>query len=86
MGKEGAMLYNREINQIRHYDAAKTTGVTNTSGAGDALFAAFIHYYSKYKNAEKALSYAQNFAAAKIRKSVSSEGFLTEVELERYMG
>ncbi|MEG1710717.1 MAG: carbohydrate kinase family protein [Clostridia bacterium] len=85
MGREGAMMYNREINRIKHYEAPKIDAIRNTSGAGDALFACFIHYYAKQQDAEKALAYAQTFAAYKINAISSSDGFLTEDELEKYM-
>lgn len=86
MGKDGAMMYNREINQIRYYPVTKNVSAAiNAVGAGDALFASFVHFYAKFKNAEKALAYAQTFAAAKVRETVSSEGFLTEEDLERFI-
>ncbi|MDD4291642.1 MAG: carbohydrate kinase family protein [Clostridia bacterium] len=81
MGKEGALLYDRSINRIRHYPAKRAEDIPYTSGAGDALFASFVHFYAKTKNAEKSLHYAQVFAFNKIHSKLSSSGFLTEEEL-----
>lgn len=47
LGSKGAMLYDREKDEIYHLAAAKTGHVVNTVGAGDALFSAFVHYYGQ---------------------------------------
>ena len=59
--------------------------VVNTVGAGDALFSAFIHYYAKGLDPVACLRRAQIFAAAKIRVSGASRGFVTEAEIEEML-
>lgn len=85
MGKEGAMLYRRDSDTIRHYSVPVSRSFANTSGAGDALFSCFIHYYAKEKNPEKAIEYAQMFASAKLDSMSVDNGFPSEVELEKYI-
>ena len=60
--------------------------VVNTVGAGDALFSAFIHYTAKGFAPLDALRRAQIFAAAKIRESGASRGFVTEDAIEAFIG
>ena len=55
----------------------------NTVGAGDALFSGFLHSYGQGHPPLEALRRAQLFAAAKIRTSGASKGFLTARELDR---
>ena len=59
--------------------------VINTIGAGDALFSAFLHYYAKGMNPAECLKRAQVFAAAKIRVSGASRGFVAEQEVEEML-
>ncbi len=86
MGKEGAMMYTRDNDTIRHYPVPTDESFANTSGAGDALFACFVHYYAKDKNPERALDYAQVFATSKLHSPTPDGGFLSEEELENYIG
>ena len=60
---KGAMLYDREKDEIYHLAAAKTGHVVNTVGAGDALFSAFVHFFGQGMDAIPALERAQIFAA-----------------------
>lgn len=83
MGADGALLYERKTDCMLHMPAYSLGGVVNTVGAGDALFAAFIHYYNKLGgNAVEALKRAQIFAALKIRCDGGSVGFSTEAQVE----
>ena len=82
MGDEGAILYERKTDKIAYRKAAGLGGVLNTVGAGDALFAAFLHYYGKY-GAVDALDRAQVFAALKIQHDGGSIGFSSEEQVER---
>ena len=81
MGSSGAMMYVRESDSIHLVNAVKTRAVINTVGAGDALFSAFVHFYTKGENAVKALKLATVFASYKIGESGAAKGFLTESEL-----
>lgn len=81
MGDEGAIMYERKTDKITYRKAAGLGGVVNTVGAGDALFAAFIHYYGKC-GAVEALDRAQVFAALKIQHDGGSIGFSSEERVE----
>ena len=81
-GSEGAMLFHREEQRIYSLPAAHVGQVVNTVGAGDALFSAFLHYYSKKFHPAEALLRAQLFAAAKIRCSGGAAGFVDEETVE----
>ncbi len=82
MGSKGAMLYDREFDSIYRFGAARCENVVNTVGAGDALFASFVHYYSKGMNCIDALKRAETFAALKIQHNGASTGFGTERDVE----
>lgn len=81
LGREGVVMYERETDSIVRLPAVKIGGVVNTVGAGDALFASFIHYYGKC-SAVEALKRAEVFAALKIRHDGGARGFSTEEQVE----
>ena len=81
-GGKGAAMYLRADDRIHEMPAAHVGQVVNTVGAGDALFSAFVHYYARGYEPLEALRRAQIFAAAKIRVSGASCGFVTEAEIE----
>lgn len=56
--------------------------IVNTIGAGDALFAAFLHTYRRTRDPHLALRHAQHFAAWKIGSTGAAEGFVGADELE----
>ena len=80
-GAKGASLYVRNGDRVTDQPACRIGGTVNTVGAGDALFAAFMHFLVKGLDAEQALSKAQLFAAMKIRHSGAANGFPTEEEM-----
>ena len=84
-GSKGALMYLREDNWFCDLPAARVGDVVNTVGAGDALFASFLHYYAKGLHPVECLKRAQVFAAAKIRVSGASNGFVTEAEVEEML-
>lgn len=84
-GSKGALMYLREDNWFHEMPAAYVGDVVNTIGAGDALFSAFLHYYAKGHDLVDCLKRAQVFAAAKIRVSGASRGFVTEQEIEEML-
>lgn len=84
-GSKGALMYLREDDWFHELPAAHAGDVVNTVGAGDALFGAFIHYYAKGLHPVDCLKRAQIFAAAKIRVSGASKGFVTEREVEEML-
>lgn len=81
MGKKGALLYLRESDCFKFFSAVYTRPVVNTVGAGDSLFASFLHFYAKTKDAEYSLRLATIFASYKIGDTSACRGFLTEEKL-----
>lgn len=80
-GGKGAAMYVRDRGQIYTLPAVNAGPVVNTVGAGDALFSSFLHFYGKGMDPLECLDRAQWFAAAKIRVSGASRGFVTEQAL-----
>ena len=84
-GSKGALMYLRDEERFVEMPAAHVGEVVNTVGAGDALFSAFLHFYAKGLHPVDCLGRAQVFAAAKIRVSGASRGFVTEAEVEEML-
>ena len=84
-GSKGALMYLRSDNWFHELPAAHVGEVVNTVGAGDALFSSFLHFYAKGLHPVDCLKRAQIFAAAKIRFSGASKGFVTEAEVEEML-
>lgn len=82
MGGKGAMLLDGKSGRLLHLSACRNVRVVNTVGAGDALFAAFLHFTAKGLSPVDALMRAQVFAAIKIGTDGASKGFCTEDEVE----
>ena len=59
-----------------------TRDVVSTAGAGDALFAAFIHFYNRTRDPYEALQKAIIFASFKRGAVGGAEGFITEAQLD----
>jgi ribokinase len=83
LGEAGALLAVREDGFLGRYPAVKTRRVVNTIGAGDALFSAFIHTYSRTKNPYESLKRAIVFASYKIGAAGAADGFIDHAQLER---
>lgn len=81
MGKKGALLYLRENDRFEAFPAVYTRPVVNTVGAGDSLFACFLHFFAKTKDAQYSLKLATIFASYKIGDTSACRGFLTEEKL-----
>lgn len=81
MGKKGALLYLRENDSFEIFPAVFTREVVNTVGAGDSLFASFLHFYAKTKDPRESLQLATVFASYKIGDTSACRGFLSENEL-----
>lgn len=81
MGKKGALLYLRATDSFKAFPAVYTRPVVNTVGAGDSLFASFLHFYAKTKDAEYSLRLATVFASYKIGDTSACRGFLSEEKL-----
>ncbi len=81
-GSKGAALCENGV--ITALSAVQVGPVTNTVGAGDALFSAFLHYYCKGLSSLEALKRAQLFASAKITANGGGAGFVDENQIESY--
>ena len=82
MGAKGALLSIWQDHYMARLPAAQTRPVINTVGAGDALFACFLHAYNQTRDAYDALKKALVFASYKIGEKGAADGFLTEPELD----
>lgn len=84
-GSKGALLFEAEKGEFTMLPAVTTRPVVSTSGAGDALFSTFLHFYVKGESPIESLRKATYAASYKIGEKISSEGFLSESELEKLM-
>lgn len=87
-GSKGALMYVKQEGIFYELAAVKVGEVINTVGAGDALFGAFVHYYTKGVPAIDALKKAEIFASYKIGFDGAANGFASEKmigELEAQM-
>lgn len=84
-GKKGALLFEAATEKFTMIPAVTTRPVVSTSGAGDALFSTFLHFYGQGNSPVESLRKATYVASYKIGERISSEGFLTESELEKMM-
>lgn len=83
-GREGLILYDKVQNLRVHYKTVKTNEVVNTIGAGNALFACFLHYYMENGDSVNAIKNALLFASYKIGYMGTSNGFMTTDQLEQW--
>lgn len=83
-GEHGASIYVKQDNFIGSYAAVKTRSIVNKVGAGDALFSAFMHFYVKSADPYYSLKNALLFASYKIGTEGSSNGFLTEEQMNQF--
>ncbi|HET6314354.1 MAG TPA: carbohydrate kinase family protein [Chloroflexia bacterium] len=83
LGAEGALLAVRDTGLTLLVPTVAARPVVNTSGAGDALFACFMHYYLSTRDAEESLRRAVVFASYKTGAAGSSQGLLDEARLEQ---
>lgn len=81
LGTAGALLSVKRDNFLERVPAHPAPKTTNTIGAGDALFSAFIHFYDRSHDPYTAIQKAAIFAAHKIGETGAAEGFLTEGEV-----
>lgn len=81
MGSKGALLYLKSTDSFEVFPAVYTRKVVNTVGAGDSLFASFLHFYAKTKDARYSLRMATVFASYKIGDTSACRGFLDEESL-----
>ncbi len=83
-GADGVTIYSRDDDLLADYRPVKTTEIVNTAGAGNSLFACFLHCYMKDRDAVHSIKNALLFASYKIGYMGTSQGFLTENELDQW--
>jgi ribokinase len=83
-GSKGAAIFLKDSGQLLELPAVRVGQIVNTVGAGDALFTAFIHYYSNGLDPVEALICGELFASAKIGVSGGAEGFVDEMQIQMY--
>ncbi len=83
-GSEGLILFDKTKDIRAHYNTVKTNEVVNTIGAGNALFACFLHYYMETGDSVNAIKNALLFASYKIGYMGTSNGFMTTDQLEQW--
>jgi ribokinase len=84
LGEKGCLLGEHDSGEVCHVPTVKTRPVKNTIGAGDALFAAFLHAYFGGDTAQTALRKAVVFASYKIGEVSAADGFLDAAGLEEW--
>ena len=84
-GSEGALLFETDRKEFTHVPAVYTRPVIATSGAGDALFSSFVHFYIKGFGAKQSLKMATVAASYKIGEAGSSKGFLDEEGINKFV-
>ncbi len=82
LGAEGALLALGAGQGMQRLPAVRTRPVVSTIGAGDALFAAFLHGYAATGDAYGALRRATVFASYKIGVASAAGGFLDAAALD----
>ena len=83
-GEKGVLMYSREDDIFAPFPTVKTNAVVNTVGAGNALFSSFLHYYYKTGDAILSIKNALLFASYKIGFMGTSNGFMTEEQIEQW--
>lgn len=82
LGAEGALLCVRADNFVERLPATRTRPVANTIGAGDALFAAFLHEFTRSEDPYAAMPKAMLFASYKVGAVSAANGFLDQAGLD----
>lgn len=86
LGAHGALLTVRADGFIGRFPAVQTRPIVSTIGAGDALFSAFLHIYTRTHNPYEAIRRAIVYASYKIGAAGAAEGLLSAGELEELAG
>ncbi len=84
IGEQGVIQYDKKRNINAKHKPVGTKKVENTAGAGNALFACFLHYYLKTGDPSLAIRKGLLFSANKIGYIGTSNGFMTEEQLETW--
>jgi ribokinase len=82
LGAAGALMSVKSHHFMERIPAVTTRPVVNTTGAGDALFSAFVHVYSKTHNPYEAIRKAMVYASYKVGAASAADGLMNEEQLE----
>jgi sugar/nucleoside kinase (ribokinase family) len=82
LGAAGALMSVKSHHFMERIPAVITRPVVNTIGAGDALFSAFVHIYSRTRNPYDAIRKAMVYASYKVGATGAAEGLMNEEQLE----
>lgn len=85
MGAAGAWLTIPGEGLAERVPAIASRPVVSTVGAGDALFASFMHFYAQSRDPRAALERAMAFAGYMIGEHGGSEGFVDARTVERLL-
>lgn len=83
-GSNGVLFYSSDDKIFAEYKSVKTLEIVNTVGAGNALLSCFLHYYKKTGDAVLSIKNALLFASYKIGFVGTSNGFMTEEQIEQW--
>ncbi len=84
LGKKGVILFDKSRDFLVDYKTVKTNEIVNTVGAGNALFACFLHYYQETGDSVNAIKNALLFSSYKIGYMGTSNGFMTTEQMEQW--
>jgi ribokinase len=84
LGRDGLIMFDKTTGTIAKYDSVATNQVLSTAGAGNALCACFAHRYAKTKDPVVSIKDALLFASYKIGFVGTSNGFMTDEQLEKW--
>lgn len=83
-GEQGVILYDRYREIKVHYDPVKSVKIVNMAGSDNAFFACFLHYFMKTEDPKMAVHKALLFSSHKIGYMGTSNGFMTEEQLDHW--
>ena len=83
-GSKGVILFDRLRDINIHYNTVRTKEIVNTAGAGNAMFACFLHYYQENGDSLSAIKNALLFSSYKIGYVGTSEGFMTVEQVSQW--
>jgi ribokinase len=83
-GSKGVILFDKAGGFMADYKTVKTNEIVNTVGAGNALFACFLHYYQETGDSVNSIKNALLFSSYKIGYMGTSKGFMTTEQMEQW--
>lgn len=84
LGSAGCLYKGSSSEEIIYVDSFKVNAV-DTTAAGDCFNGAFISAYIKYGDVEKAMVYANAFAALSVQKKGAISSIPNQLDVERFL-